>query len=791
MVIVSKRGSEAVKTELGQIIKACRTDGGILFSGKNGSLGISIPEEGTVLFDYEISSHPVSPHASSALSDLCSCPTGSAGSELRELSDFWSVVCGNLEIRVLKADSTVSVFRDGKLIHGGRAGGKDTVIPQSQFRLTSSGPCTTGSFYFALDRDDMFFGLGDKTGKPDRRGKRVRMYNKDALGYDASFSDPLYKSIPFLLRFNRLSGICTGLFFASPCIDSFDLGKESPFYWSADIKDGPFRFYLFTGDNYKDILLRYCSITGLPALPPLYSFGYLGSSMNYVEASDAQQRILSFFSDVERHGLPCEGMYVSSGYLKTDEGYRHAFVWNRRKFPDPGAFISSLRDRGYHLTFNIKPGILRTHPDYDELAKKGCFIKDNAGRPLVEYFWGGDASFIDFTNREAVSWWKSKLKEAFLDAGADGIWNDNNEFELSDPELDAYLIRTVQPVLMAKASFEACTEKNPSKRPWIYSRSGYAGMQKYARTWSGDNSSNFRTLRYNQYQGIGMGLCAIPFVGHDLGGFYGPEPSSDLLVRCCQSAIFQSRFVIHSWREDDRPTEPWKFTEVFPLIREALNDHYRHMPYIYNEAFRSSLTGEPLERMLLLEYPEDKALCPDEQSFMFGRSVLKAPVLNEGQDKVSVRFPSGDNWYSPRTGTAICGGQKRIFPAPLDTTWYFYKTGSVIPLTEPAKLRTSYFPSLRMLVLPGDGSFGYDYFEDDGQAVVSDKSHNIWTFTVSYDSSSKSGCVNVSLAHCGDRNSLKDRKVTIAFPEGFAGEKEFPLKELDGKTVGFSGSYNF
>ena len=223
--------------------------------------------------------------------------------------------------------------------------------------------------------------------------------------------------------------------------------------------------------------------------------------MNYVEAWDAQARILRFFNDVEGHDLPCEGMYVSSGYLKSDEGFRHAFMWNRRKFPDPGSFLDDQSKRGYHLTFNIKPGILKTHPWYEELKQKGYFIKDNDGEPVVEYFWGGDASFIDFTNAEAVSWWKSKLKESYLDHGVEGIWNDNNEFEMSDPEMNAYKVRTLYPVEMARASYEACLEKNPSKRPWIYSRSGYAGMQRYARTWTGDNSSDFRTLKYSKSGG--------------------------------------------------------------------------------------------------------------------------------------------------------------------------------------------------------------------------------------------------------------------------------------------------
>lgn len=777
-----------MKTDLGKVLDAKEIKNGFSFLTENGNLEIGFRDSGAVLFGYNIRSYTVPEYLNDASKQLYDDSQNCCRAEIREEADHWELNLENVKVLVSRSDATVSVFRDGILVHGGKAGGKDTVIPQSQFRLISEHGKQTGRFDFSLDDNDMFFGLGDKTGSPDHRGKNLAMFNKDALGYDASCSDPLYKSIPFLLRFNRSNGCSAGYFFTSPCIEAFDLGRESRFYWTAAISEGPFRFFLLLGDNYRNVLSGYCRLSGLPSLPPLYSFGYLGSSMNYVEADDAQNRIEKFFTDVEERNLPCEGMYVSSGYLKSDEGFRHAFVWNRRKFPDPSKLISDLEKRGYHLLFNIKPGILKTHPQYRELEDKGFFIKDNEGKPIVEYYWGGYASFIDFRNPGACAWWKDKLKEAYLDAGAEGIWNDNNEFEFSDPDLEAFKVRTTFPCLMAKASWEVCKEKNPHIRPWIYSRSGYAGIQKYARTWTGDNCSNFKTLRFNQFQGLNMGLSGMAFVGHDLGGFYGPEPDEELLVRCCQSAIFQSRFVIHSWREDDRPTEPWKYPASFPYIKAALLDHYRHIPYIYNEARHSSLTGEPMERMLLLEYPNDSSLRPDEEAFMFGRSVLKAPVLNRGEMQKNVRFPMGDDWYSPRLGKLFSGGTVRSFEAPLDTTWYFYKAGSVIPLSdEIGKLTTGFFKNLRMLVIPKDGESVFQYFEDDGVSEITEKSHNVWYFTVRYDAESEKGSVKVSLVHCGNKKSLENRTMTVAFPEGFEKQVSLSLKDADSAIIPFSG----
>ena len=744
-----------------------------------------------ILFEYTAEGYKVPQNLEKASDNLFSYRKQDIISGVHRTVAGWEVNVGSTSVQVTADSAVVSVLYKGKPVHGGRAGGKDTVIPQSQFVLSGKKGSETGRLLFALDRDDSFYGLGDKTGSPDHRGKRLRMYNKDALGYDASASDPLYKSIPFLIRSNRRTGACSGLFFPESCIDAVDLGRESRFYWSVDIQGGPFRYFLILGDDYTGILRDYCSLTGFPSLPPLYSFGYLGSSMNYVEARDARQRIERFFDDVERYGLPCEGMYVSSGYLKSDEGYRHAFMWNRRRFPDPQSFLKGLLKRGYHLTFNIKPGILKTHPWYDELAQKGYFVKDNDGNPVVEYYWGGDASFIDFTNPDAVAWWKQKLCESYLDYGVEGIWNDNNEFEMDDPDTGAYGVRTMFPVLMSCASYEACMEKNPGRRPWIYSRSGYAGMQKYARTWTGDNTSDFRTLKYNQFQGVSLGIAGVPFTGHDLGGFYGPEPTPELLVRCCQSAIFQSRFVIHSWREDDEPTEPWKFTSVFGMIRDALWDHYRHMPYIYNEARHSSGTGAPLERLLCLEFPADPALKPDMEQFMFGRSVMKAPVLNEGQNSVHVVFPAGAVWYSPALGKSFRGGSDTVLDAPLDRTWYFYRSGSVIPRScEVSRLTTGFFRSLEFMVLPSDGTFTYDYHEDDGVSVETPENHNIWRFTVRYSSRKGSGTLSVACTHRGSGTPADDRSVRISMPEGFDGGRTVTTAGLDGLTMSFSGNYD-
>ncbi|MDX9984628.1 TIM-barrel domain-containing protein [Sphaerochaeta sp.] len=707
---------------------------------------------------------------------------------IKEENEAFILTCGLSRVVLEKRYALISIWYAGILQHGGRVGTADTVLPSYQVRcFTKEGSQDSFSrFNFPLSEEDEFYGLGDKSGLPNRRGRRFSMYNRDSLGYDASNSDPLYKSIPFMIKRNAQTGAMCGLLFDQSLIKLFDLGRESPFFFSVEVEGGPYSYVTFLGDSYHQVLKNYFKVTGFPAFPPLFSFGFFGSSMNYAEPDDAEQRILNYFATIEEHQIPCEGMYVSSGYLKSAEGKRYAFLWNKQKFPDHKAFLTSLSARGYNLCMNIKPGILTSHPWYTELEEKGYFIKDQSGRPYQEFFWGGEASFIDFNNPEAKEWWKSQLKAQYLDHGCTGIWNDNNELELEDVELEAFKTKTLYPIRMAEASYEAFKQEQPRKRPWIYSRSGYAGMQRFARTWSGDNVSDWKTLKYNQYMGQGFSLSGLPYFGHDLGGFFGAFPEEELLVRSAQSAVFQGRFVIHSWREDGNPTEPWSYKSALPHIRSLILEHYRFMPYIYTCAFEAAAEGTPIERSLLLEFPDDKNIKGDEINSLFGPHILKVLVTEKGKTNADVYLPQGLWWYS-KDGTAFEGGINLELPYPPDgESLWFAKEGSVIP-TAPGltHLQSGVFEKVELLVHPCKTTgkeIHSSYFEDDGSSELAGKQYNLWEFQVT----------DQSLVITKKVDAIKKQRVfTIKVPEGYTvSQSSFDpdsLKEGEHMVVAISG----
>ena len=519
----------------------------VSFSAEGGSLVLDFFRNGIVKVDYSFEGIAVPEELKEASSFIC---IGESSLEIPEIrlasyDSEYAITYEDLEIRVRKLDAVISIFKKGRLVHGGIMGNSDTVIPSYTVRLITEGTNVEAYWNFPLKEGDEFYGLGDKSGVPNRFGRSFRFFNRDALGYDASYSDPLYKSVPFFIKNNSLDGVCCGILFPQTMIEYLDIGKESRFFFSAKTRKGPFSYFVFMGDQYSDILASYYKVTGTSIFPPLFSFGFMGSSMNYVEPDDAAERVLAYFNRIEKENIPCEGMYISSGYLKHN-GKRYTFLFNKNKFPNPKEYFTSLKNRGYNVTMNIKPGILVTHPWYKELEENGYFIKDKDGKTVTEFYWGGNASFIDFDNPKAVNWWKDQLKEKFLDNGCTGIWNDNNELELEDVEIPSSRVKQLYPLKMSKAAYEVFKEVNPSDRPWNYSRSGYAGIQRYARTWSGDNTSTWTTLKYNQYMSIGFGLSGMPFYGHDIGGFTGEVPEEELLVRASETAVFQARFVIHS-----------------------------------------------------------------------------------------------------------------------------------------------------------------------------------------------------------------------------------------------------
>jgi alpha-glucosidase len=584
--------------------------------------------------------------------------------------------------------------------------------------------------YLKREPDEMYFGLGERAGDLNRCGQSYRMTNIDAMGYNARTTDPLYKHIPFYLTWKKQSKVPFGLFYDTVADCTFDMGRELDnyhgFYRYFVADHGDLDYYFIAGETVRDIVRRFTWLTGRPVFTPKWGLGYSGSTMTYTDSPNAQERMNEFLAGCEKHDILCDSFHLSSGYTSINEK-RYVFNWDLTKFPDPQGFVQHYLDAGIRLCANIKPCLLRDHPRFAEAAASGLLVRDEDSKPTMVQFWDELGAYLDFTNPKTVEWWKARVTESLLSLGVAATWNDNNEFEIWSPKAQihgfgearrAFEAKTLQTLMMMRASWEAQREFAPEKRPFLITRSGTAGMQRYVQTWSGDNYTSWETLRYNIKMGLGLALSGISNVGHDIGGFSGPAPNAELLLRWVQFGIFMPRFSIHSWNDDQSINEPWMYPEITPYIRDLIRFRYRLIPYLYDLLWRSHRDYIPIVGPTFYHFPDDERCYVENDDMMLGENLLVAAVVEPGKRARSVYLPAGRGWYDFWSGDYYRGGQEIVLPAPWDRPPLLAGEGCAIPLNVAEQHFLNRADQRGFCIFPprSDGQFESSCFEDDGES---------------------------------------------------------------------------
>jgi alpha-glucosidase len=365
-----------------------------------------------------------------------------------------------------------------------------------------------------------------------------------------------------------------------------------------------------------------------------------------------------FLDRLAEHRLACGSFHLSSGYTSIGPR-RYVFTWNRDKFPDPKAFVARYAAAGVRLIANLKPALLDDHPAFADLAARGLFLSDADGAPALEQFWDGTGAYLDFTNPAAQAWWRENVARQL----AHGF----------DAPFAAREMKPLQTLLMMRASRQAQMAHAPHETPFLVSRAGCAGMQRYAQTWSGDNFTSWETLRYNIRMGLGLALSGISNIGHDVGGFAGPAPDRELLLRWIGFGVFMPRFSIHSWNADGSATEPWTYPEAMDTVRalfalrETLKPALAEALADYREQY------VPVVRPTFYDFPDDPDAWRDTDDFLLGRDLLIAPVVEPGGRERVVRLPRGADWRDPWTGERHAGGTAVTLPAAFDRPPYLQR----------------------------------------------------------------------------------------------------------------------
>jgi alpha-glucosidase len=408
------------------------------------------------------------------------------------------------------------------------------------------------------------------------------------------------------------------------------------------------------------------------------------------------------------------------------DGYR-VFTWDAERFPDPEAMCARLAEHGFRVVTIVDPGVKR-EPGYrifDDAVARDVLCRTESGDVYTGEVWPGDTAFPDFATEEGRAWW-GELNAAHVASGVDGIWNDMNEPATGVIPPDAMRfdrgrqsharLHNQYALLMAMATTTGLREAEPERRTFVLTRAGFAGIQRYAAHWMGDNMARWDHLWLSIPMANGLGLSGQPFVGADVGGFYG-HTNAELFVRWMQHGALTPFFRNHSML-GNVDQYAWTFGEaVEGLVREAIRLRYRLLPYLYAAFVHASESGEPVQRPLVLDHQHDPVARDVDDQYLLGRDLLVAPVTEPGATARQVYLPAG-GWYDWHTGERVAGGGWRLVPTPMDRIPLYARAGAVVPMWPDAPPSTAgHHPAaveLHVFVPDGDGTHRSLLQEDDG-----------------------------------------------------------------------------
>jgi alpha-glucosidase len=546
---------------------------------------------------------------------------------------------------------------------------------------------------------ETYYGFGEKAfAEMSRDGKFIVNWNTDTFSYPIG-TDPIYESIPFFYALH--DGRAYGIFFNNTYRTWFDMGKTSPDRYSFGADGGELDYFVFTGGKQhspKNVLTDYAELTGKTPLPPIWALGNQQSRWSYFPDS----RVREIANGFRKNRIPADVIYLDIDYMN---GYR-VFTWDKSRFPDPPKLVSDLKAQGFQTVLIVDPGIKvdGNYSVYKSGQQAGIFVKNPDGTELHRDVWPQAAAFPDFTDPKARAWWGEQFKKN-IDEGIAGFWNDMNEpgvflndksenpeilhhpaktFPLDTPHAGDGIAGThrryhnIFGMQMARATFEGEKNLRPNKRPFVLTRAGFSGVQRFSAVWTGDNYASWDQMAMTIPMLLNMSVSGIPFVGADVGGF-NDRPTPELYSRWLEAAALTPFLRSHSvgWAGNK---EPWEYGDEYTAInRSTVELRYRLLPYIYTLFHEHEQTGMPVIRPLWFEYPTDKKTYLVADEYLLGRDLLAAPVVKEGMREREVYFPVGDEWIDWWTGERFAGGKAVTVKAPLDHLPLFARVGAVIP----------------------------------------------------------------------------------------------------------------
>ncbi|PMQ02446.1 MAG: alpha-glucosidase [Dictyoglomus sp. NZ13-RE01] len=690
--------------------------------------------------------------------------------DVKEDEKFLILESSALKVRINKDDLTVAFLNK-----------EDEVINEDYKEVEFNDEKV---FCYKKLLDDHFYGFGEKAGYLDKKGEDFVMWNTDEFRTHNKTTNVLYASFPFFIGLSKK--FTYGIFFDNSYRTYFDMGKKSEEYYFFGADGGQMNYYFIFGDNIKEVVENYTFLTGRMELPPLWALGYQQSRYSYEPA----EKVLEIAKTFREKDIPCDVIYLDIHYM---DGYR-VFTWNKEGFSEPKKLLEELKKLGFKVVIIVDPGVKRD-PDY-KVYKEGIegdyFVKDKYGITFVGKVWPGEACFPDFFQKRVRDWWGEKLID-FIKDGIDGIWNDMNEPSVFDtpnltmPEDNIHIldgekvlhkeVHNLYGLYMAIATKDALLKYKSNERPFILTRSGFSGIQRYSAIWTGDNRSLYEHLLMSFPMIMNMGLSGVTFAGADVGGFVG-DCDGELFIRWLQAGIFIPFLRNHS-ALDTRNQEPWAFGEIYENIaRKYIKMRYEFLPYIYDLFYIASKKGYPVMRPLVFEYQEDENTHNLYDEFLLGESFLVAPIYLPSKTKREVYLPKGV-WYDYWQISKYEGEDYYLVDAPIDRIPLFVKEGSIIVKQEVGK-NTEDVKESKIIEIYGGREGKYIHYEDDGKTMnYKNGEYNLYEIKFNLEESVLR--IDIEKTHSGYQSGVKKFYINLrGFPplkEIFINEKKFKSDE--------------
>lgn len=596
-----------------------------------------------------------------------------------------------------------------------------------------------------LRKEEHIYGLGERAfalnlraarettekGELTEQPKTFRMWNYDAAGMYGVGSDPMYICIPVYVGMHQQGSYL--VFYENSFEASFTFDDVA----TADFEGGELRYYVTSGTP-AQLVERYTELTGRAPLPPRWALGYHQSHWGYRTEEAVREEAKAFAA----HNLPLSAIHLD---IDVQVGFR-AFTIDPDRFPKLASFTQELLEQGVRFIAIMNPGI--KYSRHSNLFLEGqildAFCRQPDGKLMVAPVWPGWCVFPDFTNPTVRKWW-SRQYEYLLDVGVAGFWHDMNEpaafilwGDRSLPKPTQHFMEgrggdhreahNVYGLLQAKAGYESLCGHRPDQRPFIVSRAGWAGLQRYAWTWTGDIECTWAAMRLTVSTVVGLGLSGIPYSGPDIGGFQG-NPSAELYLRWFQMSSFLTFCRTHS-SNNVAHRAPWTYGEPYlSIIRQFLQLRYKLLPYLYTLAWEATQKGYPPVRPLFWSNPDDSKLWGVDDAFLLGEALLICPIFEEGARSRQVTLPKG-HWYNFWDDGLLEGSQQVNLEGALEQIPLLVSAGSILPMEEDNQLILHLYPPMqgsREACVYGDAGDGYgewrlDKFQmvrfDDGLELI-------------------------------------------------------------------------